>query len=107
MEAYPRLDLRSRNLLALLGLWTALASWLILIGTIVAIASGAASDDLFTTLGWTVLGFGTTALILSVAGVTMIHTRGERTVAAASLVLTLSLALFGVAPLLLYGFGVG
>jgi len=104
VDVQLRFDLRSRNVFALLGLWTALASWLILIGTIVAIAGGAASDDSFRTLGWIVLGSGTTALILSVAGITMIHTRGESAVATASLVLTLSLALFGVAPLLLFGF---
>lgn len=39
-------ELRSRNWLALLALWTALATWLILIGTGVAIGSDAASEDL-------------------------------------------------------------
>lgn len=107
MDAQPRFDFHSRNWLALLGLWTALATWLILIGTIVAIGSGAADDDIFEPLAWIALGFGTTALTLSVAGVTMIHTRGEAAVATLGLVLTLALTLFAIGPLLLFGFGVG
>jgi hypothetical protein len=91
VEVQARFDWRSRNWLALLALWTALATWLILIGTGVAIGSGAASEDIFSVLGWVALGFGTAALILSVAGITMIRTHGETAVAILALVLTLAL----------------
>ena len=84
-------ELRSRNWLALLALWTALATWLILIGTGVAIGSDAASEDIFSVVGWVALGFGTAALVLSVAGITMIRTHGETALAVLALVLTLSL----------------
>jgi hypothetical protein len=99
----PRFDLRSRNWFALLGLWTALATWLILIGTAVAIGSDAAGEDIFDVVGWVALGFGTAALILSVAGITVIRTRGDTVVAILALVLTLSLASFAN-PLFLYSF---
>jgi hypothetical protein len=89
-----RVDLRSRNWVALLALWTALATWLILIGTAVAIGSDAASEDVFGVVGWVALGFGTAALILSVAGITMIRTQGETALAILALVLTLSLTTF-------------
>lgn len=97
------LDLRPRNWLALLALWTALATWLILVGTIVAIGSGASEDGIFDVVGWVVLGFGTAALVLSVAGITLIRTRGETAVAVLALVLTLSLTSF--ATPFVYGFG--
>jgi hypothetical protein len=97
----PRLDLRERNWLAVLALWTALATWLILIGTAVAIGSDAASEDILNTIGWVALGFGTAALVLSVAGVTMIRARGDGVVAILALVLTLSLTSFA-SPFLLY-----
>ena len=96
-------DLRSRNWLAVLGLWTALVTWLILIGTAAAIASDAASEDIFSVAGWFALGFGTAALILSVAGITLIRTRGETAVAVLGLVLTLSLTSLG-GPFLYGGF---
>jgi len=48
------------------------------------------------------LGFGTAALVFSVAGITMIRTRGETALAILALVLTLSLTSF-VSPLL-FGF---
>ena len=92
-----------RNWFALLALWTALATWLILIGTAVAIGSNVAGEGIFDVVGWVVLGFGTAALILSVAGITMIRTHGDTVVAILALVLTLSLTSF-VSPLL-YGFG--
>ena len=92
---------RSRNWLALLGLWTALATWLILIGTAVAIGSGA-SEDIFNVVGWFALGFATAALILSVAGITMIRDRGETAVAILGLVLTLTLT-SAASPFFLYG----
>src|SRR5688500_17195312 len=96
-----RFDLRSRNWLALLGLWTALVAWLILIGTAVAIGSDAASDNIFDTVVWVALGFATAALILSVAGITMIRTHGETAVAVLALVLTLCLT-FGSALFLVF-----
>jgi hypothetical protein len=88
-------DLRSRNWLALLALWTALATWLILIGTAIAIGSGAASFEIVDVVAWVAAGFGTAALILSVAGITMIRTHGETSVAVLALVLTLWLTSFG------------
>ena len=105
MSEDVRIELRPRNWSALLGLWTALATWLILVGTGVAIGSGAASEDIFSVVGWIALGFGTAALILSVAGITMIRTHGETVVAILALVLTLSLTSY--ATPLLYGFGGG
>jgi hypothetical protein len=93
-----RFALRSRNWIALLALWTALATWLILIGTAVAIGSDAASDDIVDVVIWVALGFATAALILSVAGITMIYTHGETAVAVLALVLTLCLT-FGSALL--------
>ena len=93
MEAQSRFDLRSRNWIALLALWTALATWLILIGTAVAIGSDAASDDIVDVVIWVALGFATAALILSVAGITLIRTHGETAVAVVALVLTLCLTL--------------
>ena len=87
----------------LLALWTALATWLILIGSIVAIGSDIAGDGIFDVVGWVALGFGTAALILAVAGITMIRTHGDTVLAILALVLTLSLTSFG-SPLL---FGVG
>ena len=103
MAVQTRVDLRSRNWLALLALWTALTTWLILIGTGVAIGSDAASEDIFNVVGWVALGFGTAALILSVAGITMIRTQGEAAVAILALVLTLSLT--SLASPLLFGIG--
>jgi len=79
-----------------------LAAWLILVGTIVAVGSDAASDNIFNVTGWVALGFGTAALVFSVAGITMIRTRGETALAILALVLTLSLTSF-VSPLL-FGF---
>lgn len=96
-------DVRPRNWFALLGLWTALTTWLILIGTIVAIASDLTGEDVIDVTGWVALGFGTAALILSVAGITAIPTRGETVVAILALVLTLSLTSY--ASPLLFGFG--
>ena len=102
MAVQPNAGLHSRNWLALLALWTSLATWLILVGTIVAVGSGAASEDhVFDVVGWVALGFGTAALILSVAGITMIRERGETAVAILALVLTLSLTSFA-SPLFLY-----
>ena len=101
--ASDRVDLRQRNWVALLALWTALTTWLIIVGTIVAVGSGASGEDIFDVVGWVVLGFGTAALILSVAGITMIRTRGDTVVAILALVLTLSLTSF--ASPLFYGFG--
>ena len=56
----------------------------------IAVGSGAASEDVFRVVGWIALGFGTAALILSVAGITMIRTRGETALAVLALVLTLA-----------------
>jgi len=58
-----RVEIRPRNWFALLALWTALAAWLILVGTIVAVGSDAASDNIFNVTGWVALGFGTAALV--------------------------------------------
>ena len=90
VEVLARFDLRSRNWTALLALWTALAAWLVLIGMGIAIGSDAANEDIFKVVGWIPLGFGTAALILSVAGITMIRTRGETALAVLALVLTLA-----------------
>jgi len=97
------LHLPPRNWLALLGLWTALATWLILIGTGVAVGSGAAGDGIFDVVVWVAIGFGTAALILSVAGITMIRAHGDTVVAILALVLTLSLT--GYASPFLFGVG--
>jgi uncharacterized membrane protein YcjF (UPF0283 family) len=97
-----RIEIRPRNWFALLALWTALAAWLILVGTIVAVGSDAVTDNIFNVTGWVALGFGTAALVFSVAGITMIRTRGETALAILALVLTLSLTSF-VSPLL-FGF---
>jgi hypothetical protein len=99
----PRLDWRSRNWIALLALWTALATWLILIGTGIAIGSGAASEDILSVVVWVAVGFGTAALILSVAGITMIRTQGETAVAILAFVLTVWLTSFA-SPFLYGGF---
>ena len=101
MDAQPRFDFRSRNWLALLALWTALATWLILIGAAVAIGSDAASEDILDVILWVALGFATAALILSVAGITQIRTHGETAVAVLALVLTLCLT-FGSALFLVF-----
>lgn len=101
MAVDPRLDWRSRNWLALLGLWTALVTWLILIGAAVAVGSEAASEDVLDVVVWVTLGFATAALILSVAGITMIRTHGETAVAVLALVLTLCLS-FGSALFLFF-----
>ena len=91
-----------RNWLALFALWTALATWLLLIGGIVATASFD-DDGIFDWLGWVALGFGTVALVLTVGGVTMIRSRGETAVAIVALVLVLALTTFS-SPLFFYGF---
>jgi hypothetical protein len=92
---------RDRNWLALAGLWVALVTWLILIGSVVAAASFA-SEHVFSVTGWVALGFGTAALILAVGGITMICTRGETACAVLALVLVLALTTFS-SPLLFYG----
>ncbi len=81
--------LRPRNWLAVVALWSALATWLLLIGSLVA-AETFSSDGIFNTTGWVALGFGTAALVLAVAGITAIRTRGEPVVAILALVLVLS-----------------
>jgi hypothetical protein len=90
-----------RNSFALLALWTALTTWLILIAAVVA-SQTVASEHIFSWVGWVALGFGTAALILAVAGITAIRTHGETAVAVTALVLTLTLTTFG-SPFLLYG----
>ncbi len=63
-----------------------------------------ASDNIFNVTGWVALGFGTAALVLSVAGITMIRTRGETATALAILALVLTLSLTSLASPLLFGF---
>jgi hypothetical protein len=94
-------SLWQRNWFAVAALWTALATWLLLIGSAVAAATFA-SDHIFHVVGWVALGFGTAALVLAVAGITAIRTRGETAVAVLALVLVLSLTSFA-SPYLLYG----
>src|SRR4051812_42120637 len=83
-------DTLPRNLFALAGLWTALTTWLILVAALVA-SQTFASGRIFSWVAWVALGFGTASLILAVAGITMIRTRGETAVAVLALVLTLAL----------------
>ena len=92
------MTLRPRNWLAVAALWTALATWLILIGSLVA-SQTFASSHIFD---WVALGFGTGGLILAVLGITAIRTHGETAVAILALVLVLSLTSFA-SPLFLYG----
>lgn len=94
---------RGRNWLALLALWTALVTWLILIGGLVA-GTTFADEDIFDWLGWVALGFGTAALVVAVGGITVIRTRGETAVAVLALVLVLSLSTL-VSPWFFYGIG--
>jgi hypothetical protein len=96
---------RPRNWAALVALWTALVTWLILIGALVA-SQTFASEDIFDWVAWVALGFGTAGLILAVLGITMIRTRGETAVAILALVLVLSLTSF-TSPLFFYGLGGG
>ena len=95
--------LGERNWLALLALWTALATWLLLIGGVVA-GTTFASESIFDWLGWVALGFGTAALVLAVGGITMIRSRGETAVAVLALVMVLTLTSF-ISPFFLYGLG--
>jgi hypothetical protein len=92
---------QERNWFALLALWTALLTWLIVIASAVAIATFA-DEGLFNVVGWVALAVGTAALVLAVAGITMIRTRGETAVAVTALALVLALTTFA-SPFFLYG----
>jgi hypothetical protein len=92
---------RPRNWFAVAALWVGLATWLILVGSVVA-AETFASGDIFDVVAWVALGFATGALVLAVIGITATRTRGETAVAVLALVLVLSLTTFA-SPLFLYG----
>lgn len=101
MEPRARATAPPRNWFAVAALWTALATWLIVIGAVVA-AQTFASDHIFDWIVWVVLGFATAALILAVLGITAIRSRGETAVAIVALALVLSLSSFA-SPFFLYG----
>ena len=96
---------RPTNWFAHAALWSALATWLTLIGSLV-VAEVVDGGSIFDVTGWVALGFATLALVLGVAGVSVVRDRGEAVVAIIALVLVLALATFA-SPLFLFGFGSG
>jgi succinate-acetate transporter protein len=92
-----------RNWYAVAALWTLGATWLGLVAAFVysVVTDKDPSDD----VGWTLLGVGTFGFVLSLAGVTMIRTRGETALALAALALALTLTGFANPFFLGYGFG--
>ena len=86
--ARRRLVWAERNWLALGGLWTGLLAWLVVVGMAVAAGTDHEPPE---AIAWAVLGIATVALVLSVAGLSAVRTRGETAVAVSALALVLAM----------------